>query len=37
MCPSFIYLVLNDTQTDVFDPIQQSTQFISKITILKQF
>ncbi|MEM7484455.1 MAG: DUF5916 domain-containing protein [Bacteroidota bacterium] len=34
---SFIYLVLNDTQTEIFDPIQQSTQFISKITFLKQF
>ena len=34
---SFIYLVFNDTQTDVFDPVQQSTQFISKITLLKQF
>jgi len=34
---SFIYLVFNDTQANVFDPIQQSTQFISKITILKQF
>ncbi|WP_353780107.1 DUF5916 domain-containing protein [Winogradskyella sp. 3972H.M.0a.05] len=34
---SFIYLVLNDTQTDIFDPSQQSTQFISKITFLKQF
>jgi len=34
---SFIYLVFNDTQTYVFDPVQQSTQFISKITFLKQF
>ena len=34
---SFVYLVLNDTQTDIFDPSQQSTQFISKITFLKQF
>lgn len=34
---SFIYLVFNDTQTDIFDPTQQSTQFISKITLLKQF
>lgn len=34
---SFIYLVFNDTQTDVFDPIQRNTQFISKITFLKQF
>ncbi|MFP2995242.1 DUF5916 domain-containing protein [Spongiivirga sp. MCCC 1A20706] len=34
---SFIYLVFNDTQTDAFDPIQQTTQFISKITFLKQF
>lgn len=34
---SFIYLVFNDTQTDVFDPVRQSTQFISKITFLKQF
>ena len=34
---SFIYLVFNDTQVDVFDPVQRSTQFISKITFLKQF
>lgn len=34
---SFIYLVFNDTQTNVFDPIEQSTQFISKITFIKQF
>ncbi|KZS41586.1 hypothetical protein AWE51_21520 [Aquimarina aggregata] len=34
---SFIYLVFNDTQTDVFDPLQRNTQFISKITFLKQF
>ena len=34
---SFIYLVFNDTQTDVFDPMQQTRQFISKITFLKQF
>ena len=34
---SFIYLVFNDTQTDIFDPVQRSTQFISKITLLKQF
>ena len=34
---SFIYLVFNDTQTDLFDPVQRSTQFISKITFLKQF
>ncbi len=34
---SFIYLVFNDTKTDLFDPIQQNTQFISKITLLKQF
>ncbi|WP_396590881.1 DUF5916 domain-containing protein [Allomuricauda sp. R78024] len=34
---SFIYLVFNDTQIDVFDPVQESTQFISKITFLKQF
>lgn len=34
---SFIYVVLNDTQTDFFDPVQRSTQFISKITFLKQF
>ncbi|TXD84501.1 carbohydrate binding family 9 domain-containing protein [Subsaximicrobium wynnwilliamsii] len=34
---SFIYLVFNDTQTDAFDPIQRNTQFISKITFLKQF
>ena len=34
---SFIYLVFNDTQTDAFDPVQRTTQFISKITFLKQF
>ena len=34
---SFIYIVFNDTQTDIFDPIQRSTQTISKITFLKQF
>ncbi|MEM7085265.1 MAG: DUF5916 domain-containing protein [Bacteroidota bacterium] len=34
---SFVYLVFNDTQTDAFDPVQQQTQFISKITFLKQF
>lgn len=34
---SFIYLVFNDTQTDIFDPLQRNTQFISKITFLKQF
>ena len=34
---SFIYLVFNDTRTDEFDPVQRSTQFISKITFLKQF
>ncbi|MEZ4797595.1 MAG: DUF5916 domain-containing protein [Flavobacteriaceae bacterium] len=34
---SFIYLVFNDTQTDVFNPMQHTRQFISKITFLKQF
>jgi len=34
---SFIYLVFNDTRIDSFDPVQNSTQFISKITFLKQF
>lgn len=34
---SFIYFVFNDTRTDEFDPVQRSTQFISKITFLKQF
>ncbi|MEX0275015.1 MAG: DUF5916 domain-containing protein [Flavobacteriaceae bacterium] len=34
---SFVYLVFNDTQTDAFDPVGRSTQFISKITFLKQF
>ncbi|MEM6684270.1 MAG: DUF5916 domain-containing protein [Bacteroidota bacterium] len=34
---SFIYLVFNDIQTDAFDPMQQTQQFISKITFLKQF
>ncbi len=34
---SFIYLVFNDTQVDIFDPVQRTRQFISKITLLKQF
>ncbi|WP_373519561.1 DUF5916 domain-containing protein, partial [Pricia sp.] len=34
---SFIYLVFNESRTDVFDQVQQNTQFISKITFLKQF
>ena len=34
---SFIYVVFNDTQTNLFDPVQRSTQTISKITFLKQF
>ncbi len=34
---SFIYLVFNDIQTDQFDPMTQTRQFISKITFLKQF
>src|SRR6056297_123058 len=34
---SFIYLVFNDTRTELFDPIEQNTQFITKITFLKQF
>ena len=34
---SFIYIVFNDTQTDMFDPVQRSTQTISKVTFLKQF
>ena len=34
---SFIYLVFNNTRNDVFDPVQQNTQFISKFTFLKQF
>ena len=34
---SFVYLVFNDTTTDIFDPARGSTQFISKITLLKQF
>ena len=34
---SFIYVVFNDTQTNLFDPVQSRTQLISKITLLKQF
>ncbi len=34
---SFIYLVLNDTSTDIFDPTAINRQFISKVTFLKQF
>ncbi len=34
---SFVYLVFNDIETNSFDPVVQSTQFISKITFMKQF
>lgn len=34
---SFIYLVFNDIETDLFNPAVQTRQFISKITFLKQF
>ncbi len=34
---SFIYIVFNDTQVNSLDPIQQNTQFISKLTFLNQF
>jgi hypothetical protein len=34
---SFIYLIFNDTQTDVFEPVLVNRQLISKITFLKQF
>ncbi|WBX77189.1 DUF5916 domain-containing protein [Tenacibaculum ovolyticum] len=34
---SFIYLVYNNTQNNSFDPIQTNTQFIGKLTFLKQF
>lgn len=34
---SFIYLVFNDTRTDIFDPTTINRQFISKVTFLKQF
>lgn len=34
---SFIYLVYNDITTDVFNPTTQTRQFISKLTLLKQF
>lgn len=34
---SFIYLVFNDTQTEVFEPVRQVRQFISKFTLIKQF
>jgi len=34
---SFIYLVFNETQTQVFDPVEEITQFISKVTYIKQF
>lgn len=34
---SFVYLVFNDTQTDIFDPVQSTRQFIGKVTLLKQF
>jgi hypothetical protein len=34
---SFIYLVFNDTQANNFDPVRRNTQFINKITLLKQF
>jgi len=29
--------MFSDIKTHVFDPVQQSTQFISKITFVKQF
>ena len=34
---SFVYLVFNESRTDSLDPMELSTQFISKITFLKQF
>lgn len=34
---SFIYLVFNDTGTDIFDPARQDQQFISKVTMTRQF
>ena len=34
---SFIYLVYNNSQNNSFDPIQTNTQFIGKLTFLKQF
>lgn len=34
---SFLYLVFNDTETDIFDPVQQDQQFIGKLTLTKQF
>ncbi len=34
---SFEYLVFNDTQVNALDPQESQTQFISKITLLKQF
>lgn len=34
---SFVYLVFNDTETDIFDPVRQDQQFIGKLTLTKQF
>ena len=34
---SFIYLVYNNTESDAFNPIKTEQQFISKITLIKQF
>ncbi len=34
---SFVYLVFNDTETEIFDPVQQDQQFIGKLTLTKQF
>lgn len=34
---SFVYLVLNENQSDAFNPIQTQHQFISKVTFVKQF
>lgn len=34
---SFVYLVYNDTKNNSLDPIQGNTQFIGKLTFLKQF
>jgi hypothetical protein len=34
---SFVYLVFNNTESDAFNPIKTQQQFISKITLIKQF
>lgn len=34
---SFVYLVFNDTETDIFEPVNRDRQFIGKLTLTQQF